>query len=183
MKFKFSEMNQNVKVLILTVLIILLNVSAVLIFGLWNADIENEYISPLAFVLSTVLYIINIPFCIIMRVNKVTSVTKAIFFYQLIGIISYVIFFAGYIAGQGQPNGLTAFFSVFSWWTVGYQNFMIMISRFIGIPFKFTGAVLYMILAYFTASMYAATKKDIRYEENRRKEQEYIEQTKGSHIQ
>ncbi len=60
---------------------------------------------------------------------------------------------------------------------------MIMISRFIGIPFKFTGAVLYMILAYFTASMYAATKKDIRYEENRRKEQEYIEQTKGSRIQ
>jgi hypothetical protein len=29
--------------------------------------------------------------------------------------------------------------------------------------------------------MYSATKKDIRYEEDRKKEQEYVERTKGRH--
>ncbi len=99
----------------------------------------------------------------------------------MIGVISYILFFAGYIAGQGQPNGLTGFFTIFSWWTIGFQDFMVMISRFTGIPFKFTGAVLFFIHTYFTASMYSATKKDIRYEEDRKKEQEYVERTKGRH--
>ena len=180
---KLSGLNQNIKTVILTVSIILLNVIAILIFGLSGADIENEYISPAAFILSLVLYLSHIPFCIILRTCRNTVISKSIFFYQLIGVISYIIFFAGYIAGQGQSNGLTSFFVVFNWWSVGYQNFMVMISRFTGIPFKFTGAILYMLLTYLTASMYAATKKDIRYEENRKKEQEYVERTKGRYQQ
>ena len=181
MKKLISGAGPNLKTLLLTCLIIVLNVLAVLLFGLRNADIENSIISPAAFTLGLVLYLIHIPFCIICRAERQTVILKSVFIYQMVGVVSYVLFFAGYIAGQGQPNGLTAFFTVFGWWTTGYQNFMVMLSRFTGIPFKFTGAVLYFIHAYFTASMYSATKKDILYEENRKKEQEYIEKTKGRH--
>ncbi|MBO4356454.1 MAG: hypothetical protein J5850_06355 [Clostridia bacterium] len=183
MKSVLSRLNSSIKTILLTVLIILLNIAAVFIFGLSDPSVENEYISPLFFIVSALLFFIHIPFCIICRANKNTILTKAIFFYQLIGVIAYIFFFAGYIAGQGSSNGLTAFFRIFDWWTVGYQDFMVMLSRFTGIPFKFTGGVLYLILTYFTASTYAATKKDIRYEENRRKEQEYIDMTKGRHQQ
>lgn len=176
-----SGLNPNIKSILLAALIIVMNVLAVFIFGLSKADVENSVISPLAFTLSLVLYFIHVPFCIICRISRQTAVTKGIFFYQMIGVISYILFFAGYIAGQGQPNGLTGFFTIFSWWTIGFQDFMVMISRFTGIPFKFTGAVLFFIHAYFTASMYSATKKDIRYEEDRKKEQEYVERTKGRH--
>lgn len=181
MKKMVSGLSPNLKSILLAASIIVLNVIAVFIFGISKADVENSVISPLAFVLSLVLYLIHIPFCIICRINRQTVITKGIFLYQMIGVISYILFFAGYIAGQGQSNGLTGFFTIFNWWTIGFQDFMVMISRFTGIPFKFTGAVLYFIHTYFTASMYAATKKDIRYEEDRKKEQEYVELTKGRH--
>ncbi len=181
MKNLLSGLGPNIKSIILAALIIVMNVLAVFIFGVSKADVENSVISPLAFTLSIILYFIHVPFCIICRISRQTVITKGIFLYQMIGVISYILFFAGFIAGQGQTNGLTGFFTIFSWWTIGFQNFMVMISRFTGIPFKFTGAVLFFIHTYFTASMYAATKKDIRYEEDRKKEQEYVERTKGRH--
>lgn len=166
---------------LIAILIIILNFIAVPVFGIASVDFEKEYISIPAFILSTVLFLGHIPFCIAIRVKRAHEILLGIFFYQLVGIVCYILFFAGFIGGQGADNGLTAFYSVFSWWTAGYQNLFVMLSRFTGIPLKFTGAILYMLHSYTTAAMYAATKKDIRYEENRKADQDYVNKTKGRH--
>lgn len=179
MKQFYLNLNTTKKAALISILIIVLNIAAVFASGVAYADIESETISVFSFILSGILFAVHIAFCIFMRIYKKPHVTLAVFFYQLVGVISYILFFIGFVAGQGAENGLTAFFSVFRWWTVGYQNFFIMLARFTGIPFKFSGAVLYMLLTYVTASMYAATKKDIRYEEEKKKEKEYIEKTRN----
>ncbi len=177
----YSNLSIKRRAALIAVLITALNFIAVPLFGIASVDFEQEYIPVAAFVLSTVLFLGHIPFCIAMRIRRVPEILLGIFFYQLIGIVCYILFFAGYIGGQGADNALTAFYSVFSWWTTGYQNLFVMLSRFTGIPLKFTGAILFMLHSYITAAMYAATKKDIRYEEEKKNQQEYVEKTKGRH--
>ena len=181
MKRFFLSLNTKQKAALIAVLIVILNFLALPVFGIASVDFETGYVPVYAFILSLVLYLIHIPFTIVMRKCRRTEILLGIFFYQLVGIVCYIIFFAGFIAGQGASNGLTAFYSVFAWWSSGYSNMFVMLSRFTGIPLKFTGAILYMILTYITAMAYASTKKDIRFEADKKAEKEYIEKTKGRH--
>ncbi len=176
MKKFINSISDTPKSIFLAVLTGLLNVVFVLVSGQTRPSFENVYISGISFAFSLLTFAIHIAFCLFCRFSKKTIILRGVFIYQMAGAVSYILFFAGFIAGQGADNGLTAFFAIFEWWTLGYRNLFEMLSRFTGIPFKFTGGVLYLIMTYITASAFLAAKKDIRYENEKRLDAEAVSQ-------
>ncbi|MBO7406385.1 MAG: hypothetical protein J6V14_02050 [Clostridia bacterium] len=173
MKRFWSKADIKLKAIIIALLIAILNVTAVYVFGLAKADIEAAYISPLAFALSTAAVAAHIAFCISFRIMKCPEPLLGVFFYQMFCVACYVLFFVGFVGSEGKDSWFTGFFTVFRWWTVGYQDFLVMIARFTGIPFRFSGPVIYLILTLITGRAYISVRKDIKYEETVQKEKAY----------
>ncbi len=181
MKRFWENADIRLRAIILAVFIGLLNAAAVLLFGLASADIEQAYISPFAFALSAAAAAAHIAFCIAYRIFKKPDLLLGVFFYQFFAVICYVLFFIGFVGSEGKDSWFTGFFTVFKWWSVGYQDLMVMIARFTGIPFRFSGPVIYLILTLLTGRAYISVRKDIKYEETVQKEKEYVERTRGRH--
>ena len=175
MKRFWDNADTRLRAIILALLIALLNIAAVLIFRLTSADIENAFISPFAFALSIAA------FCIGFRILKKPEILLGVFMYQMFAVLCYVLFFIGFVGSEGKESWFDGFFTVFRWWSVGYQNFMVMIARFTGIPFRFSGPIIYLFLTLLTGRAYISVRKDIRYEQTVQKEKEYVERTKNRH--
>ena len=181
MKRFWDNADTKLRAIILAVIIALLNVAAILLFGLTAADIEQAYISPLAFALSVAAVAAHIAFCIAFRILRKPEILLGVFIYQMFAVLCYVLFFIGFVGSEGKDSWFTGFFTVFRWWSIGYQDFMVMIARFTGIPFRFSGPIIYLVLTLLTGRAYISLRKDIRYEQKVQKEKEYVERTKARH--
>ena len=144
-----------------------------------NFTFENQPISMWAAILSAIIFLGHIVLCIVCRFKKKLWVMRGIFLYELVGGIAYVLFFVTYIASRGGSSMTAGALDCFHWWTLWYEPFVVTLSRFIGIPLKFTMGILYLILIDLSGSTVTAIKKDIRYEKQREEDRRYEEATRG----
>ncbi len=179
MKRFWDNADTRLRAIIIALFIALLNVACVLLFGLASADIEKAYISVWAFVISIAAVCAHIAFCIAYRILHRPETLLGVFLYQMFAVLCYVLYFIGFVGSEGKDSWFDGFFTVFRWWSYGYQNFMVMIARFTGIPFKFSGPIIYLILTLLTGRAYISLRKDIKYEQRVQKEKEYVEQTQN----
>jgi len=179
MKQLWNSLSDKTRAVLIAAAISLLNVLFVLIFRLQSVHIEDTDVTGTQFWISLAVIAAHIGLCIFLRIKRLTRISLGIFIYQMIAVAAYLLFFAGHIGGQGAENGLTAFFVIFRWWTLGYQWAMVRISWTTGIPFQYLSPIIYMILVYISLYSYSAAVRDIRYERQRAEDQAYIEATKG----
>ncbi len=156
-----------------------LNLLIFLLSPLGSYSFEDKKISlPLA-IISVCLYLLHIILCIILRFQKKIWIARGLFLYQLVGAAAYIIFFVGYIAGNGQSAFFDGAYDIFRWWTLWYEPFTVTLSRLIGIPLKFTMGILYLILIELSGTTVTAIRKDLRYERERAEDRAHEEATKG----
>lgn len=182
MKELWKSLSDKTRAVLIAAGIAALNVLFVLIFRLNGVRIEDTNVTGLQFWLSFAVCAAHIGLCIFLRIRRLTRISLGIFIYQLIAVAAYLLFFAGHIGGQGKENGLTAFFVIFRWWTLGYQWLMVRVSWTTGIPFRYSAAIIYLILVYISLYAYSGAVRDIRYERQRAEDKAYVEAYKRKGI-
>lgn len=176
---QWNVFTEKQKSYILALGLIVLNFLVFLIPGLRGFSFEFRPISLWITIVTLILYLIHIPLCMLLRFKKKGWIARGIFLYQFAGALAYVVFFVTYIASEGQSPITQGALDVFRWWTLWYQPFSVILSRFIGIPLKFTLGILYLILIEISGATVTAIRKDIRYEKQREEDRLYEEATKG----
>ena len=156
-----------------------LNILIFLIPPLTGFTFETRAIPLWLGIVSLVLFLIHIPFCILLRGKKLWWIARGIFLYEFVGGLAYAVFFLSYIIAGGHSAFSDCALSVFRWWTLAYQPIVVTLSRIIGIPLKFTMGVLYLIHSELYGYTVTAIRKDIRYEKEREEDRAYEEATRG----
>lgn len=179
---KFRSLKDNSKSYILSVILTAFNILFVLVAGLRNYTSENKAVSRPLFILSVIIVVFCFSLLIFLRIKRYLWIIKGIFIYEIIGIVCYLLFFVGYIGSQGGETQLNTFYIYFSWWTIGFEPSVLTLSRFIGIPLKFTMGIFYFLYTYFTGSAYLSVRKDISYEKRLEEDRLFEEEKQKKHL-
>ncbi len=141
--------------------LILCNIAIFFGCGLQEFTFETRKLTALQIILSAVLYLLYIAFCILMRAKKYSRLAKGIFYYQLVGSVAYILYFFHFVFQTGL-GGLA--YSVFHAWTLPFSPVMVAIGRITGIRAKYLEAICYLILTFTTGKTIIAIRKDKAYE-------------------
>lgn len=176
---KWNSLTDKQKSYVLALGLTAFNLLVFLIPPLTNFTFETRAIPLWLGIVSLVLFLVHIPFCVFLRWKKTGWIARGIFLYELVGGIAYVVFFLSYIILSGHSAFSDGALSLFRWWTLGYQPIIVTLSRVIGIPLKFTMGIFYLVHIELYGYTVTAIRKDIRYEKEREEDRAYEEATKG----
>lgn len=158
---------KNKTSLIIAAVLSIINIMAVLIFGLHKFSFENLTLSVWQIILSTSLFVFYIAFCIFMQIKRYSILAKGIFYYQLFGFLSYALYFFFFIFGISGQNIL---YTTFHSWTIFLEPLGVFLGRIGGIKAKYIVAMLYLLLTYILGRTIIAIRKNISYEKQYKEE-------------
>lgn len=176
---KWNSFTDKQKSYMLALALTVCNILVFLLPPLTGFTFETRAISLWLGICSLVLFLVHIPFCIVLRSKKLWWMARGIFLYEFIGGIAYVVFFLSYIICSGHTGFSDSALTVFRWWTLGYQPIVVTLSRILGVPLKFTMGILYLLHIELYGYTVTAIRKDIRYEKEREEDRLYEEATRG----
>lgn len=168
-KFDFKDKNKQQILLICSILTIL----NILVIKIWN--LENFTFRLISFkfsiIFSITFIILYTIICFILRLKRKKNILKGIFYYQMIGAISFIILFIGLLAG----HEIKFFSYIFAWWSMPLEPVSIILSLNGFLPFRFIRAIVYLVYALISGNSYIQINKDIAFE-NKIAERKAMEQ-------
>lgn len=176
---KINNWTDKQKSYVLALGLTVFNILIFLIPPLTGFTFEARAIPLWLGIVSLVLFLVHIPFCIFLRAKKLWWIARGIFLYELVGGLAYVAFFLSYIICSGHTGFSDCALDLFRWWTLAYQPIVVTLSRVIGIPLKFTMGILYLLHIELYGYTVTAIRKDIRFEKEREEDRAYEEATRG----
>ncbi len=176
---KLNSLTDKQKSYALALTLAAFNILVFLIPPFTGLTFETRAIPLWLGIVSLVVFLVHIPFCIFLRAKKLWWIARGVFLYELIGGLAYVVFFLSYIMLSGHSAFSDGALTLFRWWTLGYQPIIVTLSRIVGIPLKFTMGILYLIQIELYGYTVTAIRKDIRYEKEREEDRAYEEATRG----
>lgn len=156
-----SFFHKNKISLIIALLLMLINILAIFPFGLHNFSFVALKLNLTEVIISSAFCIFYIAFCIFMQIKKYSKLAKGLFFYQMVGFISYVLYFLFFIFNISSKS---FFYLIFHAWTLPLEPIAVFLGRISGIEAKYIVALIYLIITFITGKTVIAIRKNIAYE-------------------
>ena len=156
---KFYDINKTA--LLIAAILSVINVLLIFPFGLQTFTYENLVLTELHIIFSAGIFILHIALCIFMQIKRYSKLAKGIFYYQLIGFISYALYFFFFIFNVVGQNVL---YTIFHSWTVYLEPLAVFLGRIGGIKAKYIVALFYLFSTFITGKTIIAIRKNISYE-------------------
>lgn len=153
--------HKNKTSLLIAFILSIINILAVFIFNLKTFTFENISLTLYQVILSASFCVIYIAFCIFMQIKRYSTLAKGIFLYQMIGFLTYALYFLFFIFGI---KGQSILYTIFHSWTIYLEPIGVFLGRIGGIKAKYIVAMLYLLLTYIIGRTIIAIRKDIAYE-------------------
>ncbi len=170
MDIKNKKTRRNLMALMIAAALAAANILLIFIFQVQRFSFEYQQVSVLQFILSLCAFLLHIILCIFLRIKKYTAAASGLFVYQLIGAVSYFIYFIAFML----RSGVAFFETLFRWWSFLYQPFVIVLSRITGISLKFSIGLCYLLLTYISGRTILSIRKDIAFERNVAEDKEMV---------
>lgn len=162
---KFIQKNKSA--LIIATILSLLNILVTFPFGLHTFSFEMLKLTFTEVIISVVACLLYIVFCIFMQFKRYSILSKGLFFYQMIGFLSYALYFFTFIFNMDVKN---FFYMIFHAWTIPLEPLAVFLGRYSGIQAKYIVALIYLTLTFITGKTIIAIRKNIAYEKQYKEE-------------
>lgn len=157
-RFNIKDKNTQ-QILLITIILAIANILIIRIFNLENFSfLSTPY--KFSIIFSLAYFAAYIILCIFLRLKRKENILKGIFYYQVIGAVSFLILFIGLLAG----HEIKFFSNIFTWWSLPLEPVSLKVSLNGFLPIRFIRAIVYLIYTLVSGNSYIQIKKDIAFE-------------------